>query len=117
VRCPARHKGGHHTLAALKSIRATRPDGAPIYVILDNLSANATPAIRTWWRRHKVKLCLTPTNASRANPIEAQFGPLRQFSIANSDYPTTRCWRGNCRQSAVTQRQQPAPDRAGRTTP
>jgi hypothetical protein len=32
-------------------------------------------------------LCLTPTNASWANPIEAQFGPLRQFSIANSDYP------------------------------
>jgi hypothetical protein len=25
-------KGGDHTLAALKSIRAARPDGAPIYV-------------------------------------------------------------------------------------
>ena len=39
-------KGGDHTLAALKSIRALRPDGAPIYVILDNLSANITPAVR-----------------------------------------------------------------------
>jgi transposase len=28
-------KGGDHTLAALKSIRAARPDSAPIYVILD----------------------------------------------------------------------------------
>jgi len=30
-------------LSALKSIRAARPDGAPIYVIADNLSANKTP--------------------------------------------------------------------------
>ncbi|WP_219420679.1 IS630 family transposase, partial [Pseudonocardia nigra] len=43
-----RRKGGDHTLAALKSIRAARPDGAPIYVIMDNLSANKTPAIRAW---------------------------------------------------------------------
>ena len=41
-----RRKGGDNTLAALKSIRAARPDGAPIYVIMDNLSANKTPAIR-----------------------------------------------------------------------
>ncbi len=34
-----RHKGTTNTLTALKSIRAARPDGAPIYVILDNLSA------------------------------------------------------------------------------
>ncbi len=58
------HKGGKYTLAALKSIRQARPDGAPIYVICDNLSANTTPAIRTWCSRHKVELCLTPTNAS-----------------------------------------------------
>jgi transposase len=28
-------KGGDHSLTALKSIRAARPDGAPIYVIMD----------------------------------------------------------------------------------
>jgi hypothetical protein len=33
-----------------RSIRAARPDGAPIYIICDNLSANTTPAIRTWQR-------------------------------------------------------------------
>jgi transposase len=81
------HKGGAHTLAALKSIRAARPDGAPVYVILDNLSCNTTPAIRAWAGRHTVELCLTPTNASWADPIEAQFGPLRMFTMANSDYP------------------------------
>ncbi|MCO6011174.1 transposase [Actinoallomurus purpureus] len=70
-------KGGDHCLAALKSIRAARPDGAPIYVILDNLSANKTSEIRTWAQKNNVELCFTPTNASWANPIEAQFGPVR----------------------------------------
>lgn len=78
-------KGADHTLAALKTIRAARPDGAPIYVILDNLSANKTPAIRRWAQRNKVELCLTPTNASWANPIEPQFGPLRRFVLGATD--------------------------------
>ncbi|GGU09828.1 transposase [Actinomadura citrea] len=60
-----------------ESIRAARPDGAPIYGILDNLSANKTPQSRAWAARNNVELCLTPTYASWANPIEAQFGPLR----------------------------------------
>jgi transposase len=82
-----RRKGGDHTLAALKSIRAARPDGAPIYVIMDNLSANKTPAVRAWAARHKVELCFTPTYASWANPIEAQFGPLRMFVMGASNHP------------------------------
>jgi transposase len=80
-------KGADHTLAALKSIRAARPDGAPIYVILDNLSANTTPTIRAWAAAHNVELCLTPTYSSWANPIEPQFGPLRMFTMTNSNYP------------------------------
>src|SRR6266487_4404890 len=39
-------KGADHTLAALRSIRAARPGGYRLYVILDNLSANKTPTIR-----------------------------------------------------------------------
>ena len=31
-------------------------------------------------------MCLTPTSASWADPIEAQYGPLRAFTMANSDY-------------------------------
>jgi hypothetical protein len=54
---------------------------------MDNLSANKTPAIRAWGRRNKVELCLTPTSASWANPIEAQFGPLRTFVMGNSGHP------------------------------
>lgn len=80
-------KGGKNALAALKSIRAARPDGAPIYVILDNLSANKTPAIHAWAARNNVELRFTPTYASWANSIEAQFGPLRMFTMAASNYP------------------------------
>ncbi|ALC20022.1 transposase [Streptomyces pristinaespiralis] len=81
-----RKKGATNTLAALRSIRAARPDGAPIYVILDNLSAHKGEKIRCWARKNRVELCFTPTYASWANPIEAHFGPLRQFTIANSHH-------------------------------
>src|SRR3954447_25371965 len=40
------HKGAVNTLAALRSIRAARPDGDPIYVLLDNLSAHKGLTIR-----------------------------------------------------------------------
>jgi len=38
-------------------------------------------------RAVEVELCLTPTNASWADPIEAQFGPLPMFIMAGSDHP------------------------------
>jgi transposase len=82
-----RNKGTTNSLTALKSIRAARPDRAPIYIILDNLSAHKGPVIRRWAKTNKVRLCFTPTNASWANPIEAHFGPLRQFTLANSQHP------------------------------
>src|SRR5262249_57799986 len=80
-------KGADHTLAALRSIRAVQPGGYRLFVILDNLSANKTSAIRRWASRANVELCFTPTNASWANPIEPQFGPLRTFVIGGSYYP------------------------------
>jgi len=54
---------------------------------MDNLSAHKGTRIRTWARKHMVELCFTPTNASWADPIEAHFGPLRQFTLANSNHP------------------------------
>jgi hypothetical protein len=41
-----------------------------------------------------VGLCLPPTYASWANPIEAQFGPLRTFVMGNSNHPnhTVLAW-------------------------
>ncbi|GGY15743.1 hypothetical protein GCM10010299_20510 [Streptomyces tanashiensis] len=81
-----RKKGAANTLAALRAIRAARPDDAPIYVILDNLSAHKGETIRRWATKNRVELCFTPTYASWANPIEAHFGPLRQFTVANSNH-------------------------------
>jgi hypothetical protein len=80
------HKGARPTLRALKAIRALVADDRPIYVILDNLNHHRGPMVRTWCQDNAVELVFTPTYASWANPIEAHFGPLRQFTIANSDY-------------------------------
>lgn len=33
-----------------------------------------------------MKLCFAPTYASWAKPIEAHFGPLRQFTVANCNH-------------------------------
>jgi hypothetical protein len=43
------------------------PDGAPIYVILDNLSAHKGDTIPRWAKRNRVELCFTPTYVSWAN--------------------------------------------------
>jgi len=77
-----RRKGGTNTLAALQSIRR-----GPDLRDHGHLSANKTPAIRTWAARNKVELCFTPTYASWANPIEAQFGPLRTFTMGATNHP------------------------------
>ena len=79
-----RRKGAVNTLLALKSIRRTRPADQQIYIILDNLSAHKNTDIRAWAVANKVTLLFTPTYASWSNPIEAQFGPLRQFTMAHS---------------------------------
>src|SRR4051812_13166568 len=54
-----RHKGAANTWAALKSIRAARPDGAPIYVVLDNLSAHKG-AKSAGGRRRTRSSCASP---------------------------------------------------------
>ena len=82
-----KQKSAANTLKALRSIRARRPDSDWIHVILDNLSAHKGHTIRDWAGRNKVELCFTPTYSSWANPIEAHFGPLREFVLNNSNHP------------------------------
>jgi hypothetical protein len=55
----------------------------------DGGSAGLTWAFRsrTWAKKSRVELCFNPTYASWANPIEAHFGPLRQFTVANFHHP------------------------------
>jgi transposase len=106
-----RRKGTANTLAALKSIRAARPDGAPTYIILDNLSAHTGAEMCRWAKKNKVELCFTRTYASWANPIEAHFGPLRQFTWANTNHRSPpRTDPGSARLPALAQRQRPPPD-------
>ena len=72
-----RHKGTANSLAtptanslaAPKSIRAARPDGAPIYIILATPSAHTGQDIRRWAEKNKVELRVTPTCPAWANPI------------------------------------------------
>lgn len=80
-------KSVKNSLAAIRSCRQARPDGLPIYVILDNLSAHKSKKIRHWCVVNHVELCFTPTYSSWANPIESHFGPLRCFVLNNSDPP------------------------------
>jgi len=81
-----KQKGSAATLRAIQSIRAAVDDDLAIHVILDNLNHHKNRGVREWCADHKVELVFTPTYASWANPIEAHFGPLRQFVIANSDH-------------------------------
>lgn len=59
-------------------------------MILGNLNHHKNRTVRDWCAEHHVELVFTPTYASWANPIEAHFGPRRQFVIANSDYADHR---------------------------
>jgi len=79
-------KGWESTLRALQSIRKFLDDATPIYVILDNLNHHKKREVREWCDANKVELAFTPTYSSWANPIEAHFGPLREFVLNNSDY-------------------------------
>lgn len=45
--------------------------------------------IRHWARKNRVGLCFTPAYVSWANPIEALFGPLRQFTVPTPTTVTT----------------------------
>ncbi len=51
-------KGAANTLAALSWIRVARPDGAPIYVIKDNLSAHKGADIRRWAKKTQGRVVL-----------------------------------------------------------
>ena len=68
--------------------------------------------------RNKVELCFTPTNASWANPIEAQFGPLRTFTMGASNHPNhTVAGPATAGLPALAQHQRPPPRRPRRPTP
>jgi len=91
-----KHKSGKYTLAALKSIRKARQDGGPIYVILDNLSTNTIPAIRTWCHRNKGRVVSDPQERLLGQPHRS---PVRSVAAVHHGQlrpPTTQHWPENC---------------------
>jgi transposase len=77
---------GQVTLEFLKDIRRRYPAETTVYIVMDNLSAHWTPAIRRWAVENNVGLLPTPTNASWLNRIECHFWAYVEFVINGSDY-------------------------------
>jgi len=73
-------------LEFLKDVRRRYPPETTVYVVMDNLSAHWTPAIRQWAIESNVGLLPTPTNASHLNRIECHFWAYVEFVINGSDY-------------------------------
>lgn len=82
----ARSVNGPVVLEFLKDIRRRYPPDTNLYIVMDNLSAHWTPAIRRWALENRVGLLPTPTNASHLNRIECHFWAYVEFVINGSDY-------------------------------
>ena len=85
-RLEKRRVTGQVTLEFLKDIRRRYPAETTVYIVMDNLSAHWTAAIRTWAVNNNVGLLPTPTNASWLNRIECHFWAYTEFVIKGSDY-------------------------------
>jgi transposase len=80
-------KGGDHTLAALKSIRAARPT-APPSMSSWAICRRTRPRRSGPGRKNTRSGCASPPRTRRGpTRSRAQFGPLRTFVIGSSDYP------------------------------
>jgi len=79
-------KRRQEVLEVLKRMRNRYPPPLRIHLILDNFSPHKVAEVTQWCRHNNVHLIWTPTNASWLNPIECQFGPVKEFVIRNSDY-------------------------------
>lgn len=85
-RLEKRRVTGEVTLEFLKDIRRRYDPETTVYIVMDNLSAHWTPAIRRWAAQNNVGLLPTPTNASYLNRIECHFWAYVEFVINGSDY-------------------------------
>ncbi|PSK61865.1 hypothetical protein B0E53_06237 [Micromonospora sp. MH33] len=79
-----RRKSAANTLAALKSIRAARPDGAPINVILDNLSAYKGRKIRAPMGFRVISRRVSSRGSPVSQPGAASKGAIRSSGATTS---------------------------------
>ena len=111
-----RRKGAASTLAALKSIRAARPDGAPIYIILDNLSAHTGQDIRRWAKKNKGRAVLHPDLRLLGQPDRGRLRPTAPVHPGQPPPPQpSRANQGPAPLSLLAQRQRPPSRRARRS--
>jgi len=85
-----RRKRRQEVLDVLKRMRKRYRSDLRVHLILDNFSPHKVPQIEAWCRANNVHLIWTPTNASWLNPIECEYGPVKEFVIRNSDYANHR---------------------------
>jgi hypothetical protein len=83
----------------LQPIRARQPGGYRLFVILDNLSANKTRAIRRWAERANVELCFTPADKRFVGPTRSRRDSGRSVpsSSAAQTIPIMLSWPASCR--------------------
>lgn len=84
--CFAASKAGPDFLKFLKWLRRRYRSHETLHLILDNYKPHCTAEVMKWAGEHHVRFYFTPTNASWLNRIEAQFTPLKKFTLDNSDY-------------------------------
>jgi len=78
---------------AFRRLRACYPRQR-LFVIMDNLrNVHDHPRFLALLRQLRIEPVWTPTEASWLNLIEAQFGVLKRFTLANTDDPSHRVRR------------------------
>src|SRR5450755_1394068 len=110
-----RRKGGDHSLAALQSIRAARPGGYRLFVMLDNLSANKTPAIRAPGAPGQRRAVLHADERVMGQPDRGPVRAAADFRHGQLRPPQPHgAGRPAAGLPAVAQRPRPPPRRPGR---
>jgi transposase len=112
------HKGAGRTLAALKSVRAARPGGYRLFVIMDNLSANKTPGDPPLGEAGKRGAVLHAGQRVAGQPGRGalrSLADLRHGELGLSESCSARPQAAEL--PALAQRPRPPPRRAGRPAP
>jgi transposase len=73
---------GKEFLSFLKLLNRRIGAGKDLHIILDNLSAHKTPAVREWLAAHpRIHLHFTPTSSSWLNAVEGWFAQLERRAL------------------------------------
>lgn len=72
-------------LPVFKRLRVCYPINRRLYIVMDNLSSHYHSNLQQYLRENNMESVWTPTYASWLNAIEAHFGPLKRFTLQNSD--------------------------------